>query len=113
MSDSEYLEKVLGSPWRIVGDFFFWLELDLRVAPELWDPSLQKSPKGLCLQRAGCLSGPRGHWLISLDVSQVLHQLNLVLRQLLGSWVPKVWDILGSKVGVGEVSLEPPFLAVL
>lgn len=54
MSDSEYLEKVLGSPWRIVGEFF-WLELDLNIASELWDQSMQKGPKGLCPQRAACL----------------------------------------------------------
>jgi hypothetical protein len=72
VNDSEYLEKVLGSPWRIAGEFF-WLELDLSIASELWDQSLQKGAKELCLQRAACLSLEGSGSSLWMSVKSFIH----------------------------------------
>lgn len=108
MSDSGYLEKVLGNPWRIVE--FFWLKLDLSVASQLWDQSLQKGPKGLSVFRelpawtsktvahlSGCQSSPSSVELGSQAAPRIL-----------GSQGP---EHPGTQGRSGAVSLKPPFLA--
>lgn len=109
MSDSEHLENVPGSPWRIIGEFS-WLEQDLRVASEAWDQAWKRRAQRALFSES-YLPGPRGSalWRSSPSAVEIGSQAVLgVLDFQRGS--SRVHP--GKQGSVLQLLLEPPCLAV-